>query len=149
MAERSGASLNAHTMFIKTHKLNQVISKPHFFILSKGNNSGKPLDAASPNCFVCICKTEEEKQQLYWLFYGLWQGSFFHPFLTGSVISFIRLDDLKKVAAMTLEKITANQEQFNKNISMLQLLDDKSKVIMEQIKLIKQAKKALMYQVLK
>lgn len=33
------------------------------------NNSGKPLDAACPNCFVCICKTEEEKQQLYWLFY--------------------------------------------------------------------------------
>ena len=50
---------------------------------------------------------------------------------------------------MALEKITGNQEQFNKNISMLQLLDDKSKVIMEQIKLIKQAKKALMYQVLK
>ena len=50
---------------------------------------------------------------------------------------------------MALEKITANQEQFNKNISMLQLLDDKSKIIMEQIKLIKQAKKALMYQVLK
>lgn len=50
---------------------------------------------------------------------------------------------------MALEKITTNQEQFNKNISMLQLLDDKSKVIMEQIKLIKQAKKALMYQVLK
>ena len=149
MAERSGASLNAHTMFIKTHKLNQVISKPHFFILSKGNNSGKPLEAACPNCFICICKTEEEKQQLYWLFYGLWQGSFFHPFLTGSVISFIRLDDLKKVAAMALAKITSNQEQFTKNISMLQLLDDKSKVIMEQIKLIKQAKKALMYQVLK
>lgn len=50
---------------------------------------------------------------------------------------------------MALEKITTNQEQFNKNISMLQLLDGKSKVIMEQIKLIKQAKKALMYQVLK
>lgn len=50
---------------------------------------------------------------------------------------------------MALEKITPNQEQFNKNISMLQLLDDKSKIIIEQIKLIKQAKKALMYQVLK
>ena len=136
-------------MFIKTHKLNQQISKPHFFILSKGNNSGKPLDAACPNCFVCICKTEEEKLQLYWLFYGLWQGSFFYPFLTGSVISFIRLDDLKKVATMALEKITGNQEQFNKNISMLQSLNDKNKIIIEQIKLIKQAKKALMYQVLK
>ena len=119
-------------MFIKTHKLNHAaIAKPHFFILSKGNNSGKPLDAACPNCFVCICKSEEEKEQLYWLFYGLWQGSFFHPFLAGSVISFIKLDDLKKIAAMALEKITANQKQFNKNISMLQLLDDKSKVIME------------------
>ena len=137
-------------MFIKTHKLNQAaITKPHFFILSKGNNSVKPLDTACPNCFVCICKTEEEKQQLYWLFYGLWQGSFFHPFLTGSVISFIRLDDLKKVAAMALEKITLRPEQFNKNFSVLQLLEEKNKAIMEQVKLIKQAKKALMYQVLK
>ena len=137
-------------MFIKTHKLNHaVIAKPHFFILSKGNNSGKPLDAACPNCFICICKTEEEKQQLYWLFYGLWQGSFFHSFLTGSVISFIRIDDLKKVAAMALEKISLQPEQFNKNISVLQLLEEKNKVIMEQVKLIKQAKKALMYQVLK
>ena len=136
-------------MFIKTHKLNQVISKPHFFILSKGNNSGKPLDAACQNCFVCVCKTEEEKQQLYWLFYGLWQGSFFHPFLTGSVISFIRLDDLKKVVVTAMGKIALHPEQFNKNLSMLQLLDDKSKVIMEQVKLKKQAKKALMCQVLK
>jgi hypothetical protein len=137
-------------MFIKTHKLNQAaITKPHFFILSKGNNGGKPLDTACPNCFVCICKTEEEKQQLYWLFYGLWQGSFFHPFLTGSVITFIRLDDLKKVAALALEKITLQPEQFTKNISVLQLLEEKNKVIMEQVKLIKQAKKALMYQVLK
>jgi hypothetical protein len=136
-------------MFIKTHKLNQQISKPHFFILSKGNNSGKPLDAACPNCFVCICKSEEEKHQLYWLFYGLWQGSFFHPFLTGSVISFIRLDDLKKVVCMALEKIALQPEQFNINISVLQLLEEKNKIIMEQVKLIKQAKKALMYQVLK
>ena len=137
-------------MLIKTHKLNHAaIAKPHFFILSKGNNSGKPLDSPCPNCFICICKTEEEKHQLYWLFYGLWQGSFFHPFLTGSVISFIRLDDLKKVAGMALEKITLQPEQFNKNISVLQLLEEKNKVIMEQIKLIKQAKKALMYQVLK
>lgn len=137
-------------MFIKCYKFNQeVITKPHFFILSKGNNSGKPLDIACPNCFICICKTEEEKQQLYWLFYGLWQGLFFHPFLTGSVIPFIRLDDLKKVAVMAFEKISLQPEQFNKNISVLQLLEEKNKVIMEQIRLIKQAKKALMYQVLK
>ena len=50
---------------------------------------------------------------------------------------------------MALEKITQCPEQFNKNISVLQLLEEKNKLIMEQVKLIKQAKKALMYQVLK
>ncbi|MBK9284035.1 MAG: hypothetical protein IPM51_06905 [Sphingobacteriaceae bacterium] len=121
----------------------------HFFILSKGNNSGKPMETPCPNCFVCLCKDEEEKQRLYWLFYGLWQGMYFHPFLTGSVIPFIRLDDLKSVVKIALVKIELKPLQFDKNISMVQLLDKKAKVVQEQIKLIKQAKKALMYQALK
>ena len=107
------------------------------------------METPCPNCFVCLCKNEEEKQRLYWLFYGLWQGLFFHPFLTGSVIPFIRLDDLKNVAGMALSKIELQPQQFNKNISMVQLLNEKAIVIQEQIKLIKQAKRALMYQVLK
>lgn len=134
---------------IKTHKTKNTYKNPHFFILNKGNNSGKPLETPCTNCFVCLCKDEAEKQRLYWLFYGLWQGMYFHPFLTGSVISFIRLDDLKNVAEMALTKVELKPQQFNKNVSMVQLLDEKAKVVQEQIKLIKQAKKALMYQVLK
>lgn len=134
---------------IKTHKLKNTYQNPHFFILNKGNNSGKPMEAPCPNCFVCLCKDEAEKQKLYWLFYGLWQGMYFHPFLTGSVIPFIRLEDLKLVVKTALIKIELQPQQFNKNISMVQLLDEKGKVVQEQIKLIKQAKKALMYQVLK
>ncbi|HEY1039514.1 MAG TPA: hypothetical protein VGF30_08930 [Bacteroidia bacterium] len=134
---------------IKTHKAKNTYQNPRFFILNKGNNSGKPMETPCPNCFVCLCKDEEEKQCLYWLFYGLWQGMYFNPFLTGSVISFIRLDDLKNVAETSLAKIELQPQQFNKNISMVQLLDEKAKVVQEQIKLIKQAKKALMYQVLK
>ena len=136
-------------MKIKTHKMQNTYTDAHFFILSKGNNSGKPLETPCPNCFVCLCKDEEEKQRLYWLFYGLWQGLYFHPFLTGSVIPFIRLDDLKNVAEIALSKIELQPQQFNKNISMVQLLNEKAKVVQEQIKLIKQAKRALMYQVLK
>lgn len=129
----------------KSHK-----SSPYeFYVLSKGNNSGKPLNTPCPNCFVCICESEEQKQQLFWLFYGLWQGAYFHPFLTGSVISFIRLPDLKQVIRAAIYKMEMNPQQFTKNISVLQLLEQRSKVIHEQIKLIKQAKKALMYQVLK
>ncbi len=136
-------------MKIKTHKAQNTYNSPHFFILSKGNNSGKPLDTPCPNCFVCLCRDEEEKKRLYWLFYGLWQGLFFHPHLTGSVIPFIRLDDLKKVAATALSKIELQPHQFDKNVSMVQLLNEKAKVVHEQIKLINKAKRVLLYQVLK
>lgn len=134
---------------IKTHKMRNEYIQPHFYILSKGNNSGKPMEKACPNCFVCLCKSEDEKKRLYWLFYGLWQGMFFHPFITGSVIPFIRLDDLKKVAKEALSKIELNPQQFTKNIEAIQTLNQHGQAITGQIKLIKQAKKALMYQVLK
>lgn len=134
---------------IKTHNSQREKTEFEFYILNKGNNSGKPLDLPCPNCFVCICKDEEEKQQLYWLFYGLWQGLFFNPFISGSVIPYIRIDDVKQVAEMSLSKIELQPLQFDKNVSMVQLLNEKVKVIQEQIKLIKQAKRALMYQVLK
>ena len=91
-------------------------AQPHFFILSKGNNSGKPLDKPCPNCFVCLCSSEEERQQLYWLFYGCWQGLFFNPFIGGSVIPYIRIDDVKQVATLALSKIELKPQQFNKNI---------------------------------
>ena len=136
-------------MKIKTHKMKNIYLEKHFFILSKGNNSGKPMETPCPNCFVCLCGDEEEKQHLYWLFYGLWQGMYFNPFLTGSVIPFIRLEDLKQVVKIALAKVELQPQQFDKNISMMQLLDEKAKIIKEQIKLIKQTKKALMYQVLK
>jgi hypothetical protein len=136
-------------MQIKTHKMKNAYSVPHFFILSKGHNSGKPLEKPCPNCFVCLCKNEEEKQKLYWLFYGLWQGMYFHPFLTGSVIPFIRLDDVKQVIKTAIEKTLAKPDLLSKNISIMQLLDEKSEAIHQQIKLIKEAKKAMMYQLLK
>lgn len=122
---------------------------PHFFILSKGNNSGKPLEAPCPNCFVCICTSVDEKQKLYWVFYGLWQGMFFHPFITGSVIPFIRLSDLINVAVLALSKIEALPDKYAKNLIILQSLDKHANLIHQQIAIIKQAKKALMYEVLK
>ena len=65
---------------IKSHRPGIVYNMPHFFILNKGNNSGKPLLASCPNCFVIQCKCEEEKEQIYWLSYSLWQSKAFYPF---------------------------------------------------------------------
>lgn len=119
----------------------------HLFILSKGMNAGKPLDKPCPNCFVLLAKDETEKNYFYWLCFGLWQANLFHPFITGSVIPFIRLDDLKQVISEAAQKVdTAN---LQKSISMMQDLKQYQENISKQLDLIKQAKKALMYKILK
>jgi hypothetical protein len=132
---------------IKTHQMKNAYAENHFFILSKGLNSGKPLEKPCPNCFVLFAKSEEEKNQLYWLCHGLWQGNFFRPFLTGSVIPFIKLNDLKTVITEALSKVDLNE--FEKSISMMQGLQSHQENISKQLELIRQAKKSLMYRVLK
>jgi hypothetical protein len=132
---------------IKTHKMKNTYIENHFFILSKGLNAGKPLDKPCPNCFVLFAKSEEEKNKLYWLCFGLWQGNFFQPFLTGSVIPFIRLDDLKTVVIEALSKI--NSCEFEKSIPIMQGLQKHQENISKQLELIKQAKKSLMYKMLR
>jgi hypothetical protein len=110
-------------------------------------NAGKPLDKPCPNCFVLLAKDEEEKKIHYWLCFGLWQANLFHPFITGSVIPFIRLDDLKQVISEALLKIQT--ADFQKSISMMQDLKQYQENISKQLDLIKQAKKSLMYKILR
>jgi hypothetical protein len=135
------------TLKIKTHQMKNVYEGNHFFILSKGLNAGKPLEKPCPNCFVLVAKSEEERNRLYWLCFGLWNGNFFRPFLTGSVIPFIRLDDLKTVINETLSKVDVNE--FEKSISVMQDLEKYHFNISKQLELIRQAKKSLMYKVLR
>lgn len=137
-------------MNIKTHKMkNEYTNQNHFFILSKGLNAGKPMHQPCPNCFVLFAKCETEKQQLFWLCFGLWQGNFFRPFLTGSVISFIRIDDLKKVMSEALQKVELNPSAFEKSIEILNKLNKHQENIHQQLTLIKEAKKALMYKIMR
>jgi hypothetical protein len=66
------------------------------FILNKGNNAGKPSLMPFVNSFVLTTSTEEEAQLYYFLCYALWKGRKFRQLLIGSVILFIRKDDLYK-----------------------------------------------------
>ncbi len=81
---------------LKTYRPSAETEKPHFYILNKGMNSGKPLKQPCPNCFILIAPTEEAKEQLYWLCFGLWRAKSFHYYLKGSVIPFITKNDLKQ-----------------------------------------------------
>ncbi len=128
------------TFSIKSYRSGVVYSMPHFFILNKGNNSGKPLLDPCANCFVIQFQCEEEKEKIYWLSYSLWQSKAFYPFLRGSVIPFIVLRDVKSCLSDGLNKANGNPVQFEKAVEALLNLEEMEKKFRQNLKLIQQAK---------
>lgn len=135
-------------MQIKTYK-GKHISQPHFFILNKGNNCGKPLTAACANCFVCLCNTDEEKQFYYWLCFALWQTSQFEPYLVGSVINFIHIRNVRQVVNESAIKAQSNLRHYHKMLDLLMEVNKREKMLYSQLKVITQAKRFLLKDVLK
>ena len=133
------------TFSIKSYRSGVVYNMPHFFILNKGNNSGKPLSVPCPNCFVIQCKTESEKEQVYWLAYSLWQSKAFYPMLRGSVIPFVVLRDVKSCLLDGLNKANENPAQFEKAVSTLRSLEVLEKNYKQNLLLISNAKRMLFY----
>ena len=125
---------------IKTHKSGKMYQQQHFFILNKGNNSGKPLLTPCPNCFVIQFESQEDKECIYWILWGLWQSKAFYPFLRGSVIPFIVLRDVKSCIGDGLDRVERSPEQFKKAIDMLQKLSKIENQYIQNLKIIKQAK---------
>ena len=136
------------TFNIKSHRSGVVYSMPHFFILNKGNNSGKPLSIPCPNCFVIQFKCEEEKEQIYWLLYSLWQSKAFYPLLRGSVIPFLVLRDVKSCLLDGLNKVDENPIQFKKAVVALRSLEDMEKKFRQNLKLVQDTKRMLFYKYL-
>ena len=133
------------TFIIKSYRQGVVYNMPHFFILNKGNNSGKPLTTPCPNCFVIQFKCEEEKEQIYWLLYSLWQSKAFYPLLRGSVIPFVILRDVKSCLLDGLNKANENPAQFEKAVSTLRSLEALEKNYKQNLLLISNAKRMLFY----
>ena len=130
---------------IKSHRSGVVYSMPHFFVLNKGNNSGKPLTISCPNCFVIQCKCEAEKEQIYLLMYSLWQSKAFYPFLRGSVIPFVALRDVKSCLSAGLNKVDENPAQFEKAVAALRSLEAMEMQYKQNLLLIANAKRMLFY----
>ena len=120
------------TFEIKTHQIGRTYSNPHFFILNKGLNSGKPLALPCPNCFVLISKNEEDKNTLYHLTMMLQIGGFYAYYLKGSVIPFISINDCKKTLIKGLE--SSKYSDFNKHIRAVSIISKKEKELQNVIK---------------
>jgi hypothetical protein len=130
---------------IKTHRKDTLYNKPHLFILNKGMNSGKPQNTPFTNSFVVIFEKEEDCENIFFIAYSLWQTKFWHPFLIGSVIPFLRLTDFKKAFNPQASLMMVEHEQHLKNVEALKLLEKKEKQYKEDILLINDIRKAILY----
>ena len=131
------------SFILKSYIQKKEIRNPHFFILNKGNNSGRPLAVPCPNCFVIQFQCEEEKEKIYWLSYSLWQSKAFYPFLRGSVIPFVVLRDVKSCLSAALNKVDENPAQFEKAVAALRSLEAIEKQYKQNLLFISQTKRML------
>lgn len=112
-----------------------------FYALSKGLNSGKPLDIPCPNCFVISCRNAQDLDIYRSLLFGLWQTKAFHPFLVGSVIPFIRISDFKNFVAEQIAHLQNKEPAFKNDIRKVKALEQKEKQMYEQLLLISELKR--------
>ncbi len=130
------------TYEIKTHKHGRTYKSPHFFILNKGLNSGKPLELPCPNCFVITTASKETRESLYYLCLSLKIGRFFGYYLKGSVIPFICISDAKKVINQALQN---NQEkQWKIKVEKLKKITAFEENLKQQLTTIKKLKIAML-----
>ena len=130
---------------IKTHQKGTIYSKPHLFLLNKGMNSGKPQKESFTNSFVVIFDFEQDCENLYFVAYSLWKTNFWHQFLVGSVIPFLRLSDFKKEFFVRSKIMMEEHEQHLKHIAALKILEQKEKQFHENINLINDMRRVILY----
>lgn len=130
---------------IKTHKPGVGYLTPHLFILSKGRNSGKPLREACPNCFVIHFSDWEDFDSYYGLAYSLWKAKFWHYYLVGSVILFLRLFEFKKEFETKALEMFEEAAAHQRNIDALRMLEHKEAQFHKNLSLISDMRRAILY----
>ena len=127
---------------IKTHNVGRTYTKPHFFILNKGLNSGKPMEQPCPNCFVITTNSEVSRESLYYLCLSLKIGKFFGYYLKGSVIPFICISDAKNVINTALQNY--QEQQWQIKVEKLKKINAFEANLKQQLSTIAQLKIALL-----
>lgn len=125
--------------------MNTTITLPehHFFILSKGNNAGKPLEKPCPNCFIVIADNLQEKGKLYWICYALWKSDIYFPLLCGSVIPFLHIKDVAAEIEKAIQIVEQDIAKFDDSVQKFQGLMRTEKLLTIQLELISEIKVSL------
>lgn len=130
---------------IKTHQKKTTYKGNQIFILNKGMNSGKPQKEPFTNSFVIMFHDEKDTETVYWLAYSLWKSKFLHQFLIGSVIPFLRIKDFKKDFDSKVNEMMQEHEMHKKQVQALRLLEQKENQLHQNILLINDLRRAILY----
>ncbi|MDR6968196.1 hypothetical protein J2X31_002211 [Flavobacterium arsenatis] len=134
---------------VKTHKQGTIYAKPHFFILNKGMNSGKPQQAPFTNSFVILFEHNKDCENIFWIAYSLWKSKFWLQHLVGSVIPFLRLPDFKEYFFERTILMMQEHEEHVKYVASLKLLEQKEKQFNENMNLINDMRRVILYRYIK
>ncbi len=102
-----------------------------------------------PNCFVCFTNNEQDKEKLFWLTYGLWQGKVFRGHLMGTAVQYIRKKDVQNVLLFGIEKLKQDPLKAQKNILAVTKIEQQKSNITKQIQLMNELKQVLIMQLLR
>jgi hypothetical protein len=130
---------------IKTHQKDTIYKGNQIFILNKGMNSGKPQKEPFTNSFVIMFPNEKDAETVYWLAYSLWKSNFWHQFLIGSVIPFLRINDFKKDFDYKVNEMLQEHELHQKQILALKLLEQKEDQLQKNIRLIDEMRRVILH----
>ncbi len=130
---------------IKTHQKDTAYKENQIFILNKGMNSGTPQKEPFTNSFVIMFPDEKDAETVYWLAYSLWKSNFWHQFLIGSVIPFLRINDFKKDFDCKVNEMMQEHELHQKQIQALRLLEQKEDQLHQNIALINEMRRVILH----
>ncbi len=108
-------------------------------------NSGKPQKEPFANSFVVVFQNEADCESIYFVAYSLWKTKFWHQYLVGSVIPFLRLPDFSKEFNPKANTMMQEHEEHQKNVAALKLLEQKEKQFHENLNLINDLRRLILY----
>lgn len=109
---------------------------PSFFIQMKGNYAGRPMNKPIHNCVAVY----SDSPYLFELVYLLFKGKKFTIYLKGSVIPFVRINDVREVINIGIEKFNPEKIKLLKKINLFDMVVSNHK---EQIRLYQMAQMAV------
>ncbi len=129
------------TFQIQPHQKNASYTQPHFFIQSKGYNSGKPTSYPVNDCLVVLVNDELEKGMLFWTCFSLWKAKEFIPLLDQSPMPILKIDEAIELIDMTCLHLAHYPEKFLSQIREMKELIKTEKLLSTQLQLIKKIKR--------